>query len=219
MRPSSSNKVSKDLEKLLFINTMDAFDTFIPKLKDVYLITYSDELLNISIDENSLANPVYFYEDYMEALDDFEYISVVAKGEIKITVPDEDTFTFEGRLTFLQWLSMGVIGTYYELSKNDYDYLINYDRLSKQIRSTLKDLPGFLGEEFSDLDFYILDDALHIHEILEHILKKKLVLFPFSNTQAIDLFIDGRDFFNTNKEALTNNIVEKSLKDLKRRAY
>ena len=219
MKPSISNKVSKDLEKLLFINTIDAFELLLPKLKDVYLTTYTNELLSISVDENSLANPLYFYEDYMAAIEDFEYLSIIAKAEIKITVPDEDNFVFEGRLSFLQWLSMGVIGTYYELIKTDYDYLINFQGLSRQIKSALTDLPGFLSEELNELDFYILDDALHIHEIIQNILNKKLVIFPFSNTPAIDLFTEGKDFFNTSKEALTNNIVEKSLKDLKRRAY
>jgi len=219
VKRGSADKVAVDLEKLLFINTLDIFDSFLPKLKEVYLESYTDLLLVDNIEEGSLANPLLFYEEYEEALNNFTYVSVAAKGEVKMLVPDEDNFEFEGRLKFLHWLSIGVINSYYELPINDYNYLINYEKLSKQIKNSLLDLPGFFGEITNDLDFYLVDESLNIHGILQNILNKKLIRFPFSNTQAIELFEDGKGFFNKSKEALTNKIVDKSLEDIKRRAY
>lgn len=219
MRKVSLNKISTSLETILFKNTLEIVGKFVPEIKQKYLETYEDLLLSSNIDEDSLANPKYFYEEYSSALDDFEYVIVRAKGEVAIIVPDIDNFEFKGRLVFLQWLTSGIVGTYYELSRSDYEYLLNYDKLSKQLKSVLIDLPGFMGDDTSDLDFYLVDASLNAHKIFQNILKKTLVLFPFSNIPAIDIFDEGKEFFNGMKDSITNNIIEKSLTDLKRSTY
>lgn len=212
-----TTKLGNDLEKILFNNTLNIFEPYIFKIKKVYLNSFSDTLLSLEIPSDSLANPEFFYEAYSEALDNFTYFTVMSANEIKLRVPDEDNFDYTGRMFFINLLTSGVVGNYLEISSEDYNYLMN-STLSDQLKKTLQELPGFLGDvdsENSYLDFYILDMTIGIHTILQKILKKDLVVFPFSNTPPIDLFTDGIDFFTSIKDTVTDMIVTKSINDFK----
>ena len=65
----------------------------------------------------------------------------------------------------------------------------------------------------------LLDLSLNIHNIIQQILNKKLVVFPFSNTAPIQIFDEGINYFNINKEKLFDKILNKSIDMLKRRSY
>ena len=218
-KSKKQESINKDLERLLFTDTLTELSYFLPKLIDKYVDSFSDLLLNLNIENDSLAKPEYFFDLYKDALETFEYVKPVSNFELKILLPDTDTFEFKNRLGFLQLLTYGFVGSYLELPKRDYDLLMARGDLSKQLMTVLSDLPGILDEEENDLDFYLLDVSLNIHNILQKILDKKLVAFPFSNTAPIELFDDGIQYFNTNKKMLFDNILSKSINMLKRRAY
>jgi hypothetical protein len=216
----SVDDVNTNLVNIIIENTYKIFNTFLPKLKEVYLNTYANELLDIDVNKDSLAKPEYFYTLYSDALDKFNYIEVNSKLEIKFKSPSENSFNFEGKLSFIHILTIGIIGSYIEISREDYTYLVNNLKLSKQINDILLLLPGFLDEdELLETDFYLLDTEYNIHSILEQVLGKKLIAFPFSNMPPIDLFSEGINYFNSKKNELTNMIINKSIEDLKRRSY
>ena len=208
---------STELEKFIFNNTISVYTDFIPKLVDVYKTTYEDLLLSLDVDERSLSKPINFFEDYLKELNEFVYVRPHSKKEIKIVIPSEDTFVFEGRLKFIELLLKGTTSFYYELPVEDYNYLMNKAKLGKKLKEILQELPVFSNEEQTDLDFYILDSSYNIHTILQQILKKELIIFPFSNMQPLDLFDDGINFFNKSTHELDNLITSKSITDLKRR--
>lgn len=211
--------INNDLEKLLFNNTLLEISYFLPKLVDKYIESFSELLLNLDIDNDSLAKPEYFFDSYKEAIETFEYIKPVSKIELKIVLPDTDTFNFKNRLVFIQLLTYGFVGNYLELPKKDYDLLLSRGDLSKQLLEAISTLPSILDEEENDLDFYLLDLSLNIHNIIQQILNKKLVVFPFSNTAPIQIFDEGINYFNINKEKLFDKILNKSIDMLKRRSY
>jgi len=211
--------ISKDLEYLIFTNTILEMSNFLPKLIDKYIDSFSELLLNLNIDGDSLAKPELFFEEYKNALSAFNYIKPISNFELKITLPDVDTFDFKDRLLFIQLLTAGFIGSYLEISKKDYVLLMSRGDLSKKIVNTISTLPSILDEEDNDLDFYLLDTSLNIHNILQQILGKKLIVFPFSNTAPIHIFDDGINYFNANKQDLFDKITSNSITMLKRRSY
>ena len=207
------------INKLILKNCDSILSDFVDNLVKIYLTTYNDVLTDLNVDANSLAQPSFFIEEYKYRLETFDYLNILGNAFIKIKIPDEVSFDFSGRLQFLLLLSNGVIGTYYELSKKDYNELLLRRDLSKKILDILYNLPGILSEESSeDLDFYLLDANYNMHDIFQNILKKTLVIFPFSNTEPIDFFSASVDYYNKHKDSLTAKIVEQAILDFKRGA-
>lgn len=211
--------VHKDLEKLFISNTLEELNYFLPKVINKYIESFSDLLLNLDIDNDSLAKPEYFFDSYKEELENFTFIRPISNLEIKIVLPDVETFNFNNRLFFIQLLTMGFVGSYLEISKKDYDLLITRGDLSKQLIDVLNTLPGILDESDNELDFYILDTSLNVHNILQKILGKNLVVFPFSNTAPVPIFEEGIAYYNSNKQKMFDQILTKSMSMLKRRSY
>lgn len=214
---TSSKKIVTDLNRLILKNCYVYISSFITEIVDIYLDTYQDIFSDLLIDEASLAKPEYFLDDYKKSLTIFSYITNVGSNYIKFKVPSEDTYEFNGRLKFLELLQNGFVGTYYELSINDYNALLLRKDLSKKLVEILYSLPGILSEDVTmDLDFYLLDEKYNVHEIFQKILGKNLIIFPFSNFPPVDLFSRGEEYFNNSKDRMTPKIIEQAILDLKR---
>ena len=210
--------ISKIFEDIIRKNITQIFSSiFLPKLIDVYLETYKKSLQDLEVSSDSLANPEYFFEDYKNALNDFNYINFFNKYEFKFTLPDEDTFNFSGRLTFLNILNTCIFGDFYELPIQDYLYLLNRKDIGSSIKESLLDLhPISDSNNITEFDFLLIDSNIKLLPIVEQILNKKLVYFPFSNQPPIDIFSEGKIYFEDHSAGLINEIISKSIDDLKR---
>lgn len=212
-----SISVTNKLEVIIAEQTYSTYEKFIPDLINVYLDTYNDVLLSLDIDQDSLAKPELFYDSYKIALKDFKYLSNLSRYEIKISVPAEDSFDFSGKLLFLKLLVEGITGMYYEIPRKDLEYLLIDSDLSESIKNILGNLVIIASpDEASDTDFCLLPANYNIHNILNKVLRRELVVFPFSNFSPVDLFTDGINYFNSQKEFLTKLIISKSLISFKR---
>jgi len=211
----TSKKVGKDLESKLGLSISGAFTNFLPKLIEVYLDTYDEDLSGVVTDKDSLANPDFFYDDYKEALENFEYLD--EEEELSIRIPTEDTFVFEGRLSFIQLLVNGTAGKYLELSQIDYDTLKNNNELDSKVKRVIRDLPAFFDSATpKDLRFYLLHTRGTLYKTIESILDKKLVTFPFSNSSPIYLFDAGIKFFEDSMDDLIDEAIDDAIKEVKR---
>jgi len=205
-----SVKVAKNLEKNLGSAISDVFLDKLDDLIDSYMDTYDEELASVITDKESLANPDYFYDDYKEALEDFDYVEEENDGLI-IRIPSEDTFDFGGRLNFIALLVHGTAGKYLELPEAEHDQLVNSKDLDKNLRKSIRRLPPFFDSNTpKELRFYLLQTTRGgLYKTVENILGRKLVVFPFSNTSSIDLFGPSIKFFEENiynmfEEAIDN---------------
>ncbi len=211
----TSKKIGKGLESNLGHSIVKVFSKFIPDLIEVYLDTYDDDLSSIVTDKDSLANPSFFYDDYKEALENFDYID--EDDELLIRIPTEDTFDFEGRLSFIKLLINGTAGKYLELSQTDHDNLKNDKGLDDKIKRIIRDLPAFFDSDTpKDLRFYLLHTRGTLYKTVESILGKKLITFPFSNSSPIYLFDDGIKFFEDIMNDLIGEAIDDSIRKVKR---
>ncbi len=213
-------KLAKDLAKKLSFAIPIATESFFEDLKEVYLDSYEEELTGIVTNKDSLANPEFFYEDYEEALNNFEYMKGLGTLNLKPIIPTEDTFNFEGRLGFLKLLVNGVSGKYIELPQIDYDMLKSSKSVDDRIKRMLSNLPEFFDSETpKELRFYLIGTRSSLYKTVQSILGKKLVIFPFSNSPPIPLFDEGIKFFESKRSGLDNIInivIDDSITSIKR---
>lgn len=214
-----NNKLGSVLNKEITNEIVRSFNDFLPKLIDTYLDTYDNTLRSSVIDKNSLANPEYFYDDYAQALRDFKYLSLQDDG-ISISIPTEDTFNFKGRLSFIEVLTHGIVGSYLELPQTDYDILKSNKNMDDKIKKFIKDLPSFSDSSTpKELSFYLIPEKNQLYKIIEELLGKTLVNFPFSNASPINIFEDGVKFFEDNLDNLLNTSIDDSIKVVERSTY
>jgi len=201
------------LRKVIASNLLLEANKFKESLIEVYLDSYDKLLSEIVVDKDSLANPIYFVQDYKKALDNFKYFEsdVEDVSTFRYRIPTEDTFDFSGRLGFLKLLINGVVGTYYELPQPDYIKLV--DTISgDRFREYVASMPKFFDDDTpEELRFYLLYYVEDLHKIVSTILGKKLVVFPFSDTEPIDIFEDGIEYFELNIDKLINKIIQNSI--------
>ncbi len=210
-----SNKISNILPKYIEME----FEKFLPTLKDTYLDTYDKELSATVTDRNSLANPEYFYDDYKDALEDFEYTSSSSdeEGTITFYIPSEDTFDFSGRMGFIQLIVNGTSGKYYELSQEDFEILSRSRDIDEKVKRVIYNLPEFFTSTTpKEFRFYLVPSTGNLYKTIQGILGKKLILFPFSNKAPINIFEDGEDLFEDKIEDIISEAIDKALKEVKR---
>jgi hypothetical protein len=209
-------QVSRDLEGNFAKNTSKSLSKFLPDLIEVYLDTYDTDLSNIVTDKDSLAKPIYFYDEYKQALENFSYID--EEDDLLLRIPTEDTFNFAGRLRFVELLVHGIAGKYLELPQEDYDVLKSKKDIDDKLKRVIMDLPPFFDPSTPrELRFYLLHTRGTLYKIVEAILGKRLVVFPFSNSAPINLFDDGIAFFEDNVNTIIEKAIDSSIKEVTRR--
>ncbi|MBV5346628.1 hypothetical protein JZU46_00125 [bacterium] len=204
------------LRKLILANIFIEATKFKETLITHYLDSYSNLLVDLVTDKESLSNPEYFYMDYKKELEAFSYFDDVTDiEEFAFRTPTEDTFNLEDRLSFIKLLINGVAGDYYELPEADYNKLqlvVGGDRF----REYLSNMPKFFNDDTpQELRFYLLYHHEDLYRIVRQILSKNLVLFPFSNTPPIDLFGGSILFFEKELEGIINKSIATSINFIK----
>lgn len=210
-------KLSK-LNNNLFSELIKQFEYIFNDNKDDLIEIYSDSyfeyLSPVVTDKNSLAQPEYFYDDYMDVLSNFNFIDN-SEGYIKVMIPSVDNFDFSGSLKVLKLIVNGIAGSYLELPQFDMDEL-KVSKLDDKTKRVLFDLPKFFSTNTpKKLRFYLLQKRGKLPKIIQAVLDKKLVEFPFSNTPPIDIFEAGNDYFLNNIDSWLHNTIETSIKNLK----
>jgi len=166
---------------------------YIVVIQDKAVELYEDMLFGIVDVEGSLAYPENFIDLFITRIEEFEYIN--EDDDFILEIPNNETFDFSGELIILQLIFEGILDDFVELPEVDALYLINESTLSIEEISAIEMLPGNTDEDGNiDIQFRLIESSSSIIEVIENILGKKLVEFPFSNSEPILLFEELEDF-------------------------
>ena len=78
-------------------------------------------------------------------------------------------------------------------------------------------MPKFFSEDTpSENRLYLLGYEEKLHKIVSTILRKDLIMFPFSNTPPINLFSEGISFFENTIDGVINRVIDDSINFIKR---
>jgi hypothetical protein len=175
------------------------FESVIPYIKKVIIDRYNEELVDVVMDVNSKANPSLYLDEFVERLDDFEYIEEVG-SMVTLIVPDENNFDFSGRLRVLEMIMQGLSGLHVEMTEED--YLTVFGR--RPINEDVLDDNTPIKERV-----YIIRYNDRVREIEERF-NKKFTMYPFSNTPPVNLLSAADEFVEENMDRWIEEVLEES---------
>lgn len=188
--------INKRLEEKLEVVAPDIIQAIVDK--------YDEELVDIVTDRNSKTNPNLYREEFVDRLESSSLIIKDADNKISIVVPDMENFDFSGRLRVIKTIMEGLAGVYVEMNEEDYKLVfgkrpINEDTLDDYIPAKER--------------IYLIRYSAKIRKV-EKDLKRKFVIYPFSNTAPIEILVAGDDFVNENIESWIDEVLKISQKDI-----
>lgn len=193
------SNVSSIIKEKLYKNFMTAADQIKKRIIEEY-----DELINSIDDPDSKANPALYREDFIERLDNFAFIKISGES-VSINVPDMETFDFSGRLKILEVIMNGISGNYIEMDAKDF----------KSIFTRTPFTPDSTGSrDLSEEDIYLIKYNENISNIEKH-LRKKFVVYPFSNMPPFDVLEKGKIFVEDNMDKWIKNTLKEVQDNLK----
>jgi hypothetical protein len=197
---SIKSKIVKNLRDTIKSYLLkDLQSNCIPEIKKIILEDYNALLVGRVTDIKSRTAPDEYLEDFTNRLNTFEYIKMV-DGEVKLEVPDIDTFDFSGRLRVIQDILEGTVGNYIEVDM-------------KQLEMLYKKAPVTL--DYVDASLPPKERIIKLRKTSDVIRRMKsnnleIVDYPFSNTPPIDIFSRASEQV---KRKLLNFSIEKSIKE------
>lgn len=197
-----SSKPVKDMGVLVKEQLLTTFTKEIEHIKKVIMNVYDSTTLSTNTSKGSKINLSNIRESFIEALNEFEYIKI--SKSVELSVPDMETFNFSknANLKILKTVLEGISGTYVEVTGKDYEGIYGKKVISEES----------LDESFSPSEtIYLLRYTQQVRNA-ETKLKKKFVLYPFSNLPPIRLFEEGSKFTSNN----INYWIKTSIKEAQR---
>lgn len=150
---------------------------YIPTIQNIILQEYDIELTGSVTDRKSKTNPIYYRDEFEQALLDFEY---VGQGSIKLTTPETDNFNWnQGRLKIIENILEGTSGIYVEIDEEQYIAMYGKRPIIQPFDKTVP-----------------LKERIYIVRLTGDVRRRwaqtypkdKIVRFPFSNQPPIDIF-------------------------------
>jgi len=178
---------------------------YIPQIENIILQTYDTELVGRVTDRKSRTNPIYYRDEFQQALRDFEWTKT-KKGKTILSTPEVNTFDWnQGRLRILENILEGMIGTFIEVDEEQYIAL--YDK-KPNIQPFDKAVP--LKERI-----YLLrwSGALN-RRWFEIYPRDELVRYPFSNTPPIDIFATANEYVNEHMRKWIDEALKQAQKEI-----
>lgn len=152
----------------------------IPEIQDMIMQEYDAELVGKVSDRRSRTNPIFYREEFLDALFNFEYIRE-GMDSTTFILPDETNFPWnQGRLRIIQGIIEGTFGSYVEVDEEQYVGLFEKRPVSVQPYDN-----SVSRKERIYLVRYSVDVQRRERQKFG---KKVLVPYPFSNTPPIRLF-------------------------------
>lgn len=201
------NKVEKliDLINEIYVDNLET--RYIPEIKAIIMQEYDVELTGKVTDRGSRTNPIYYRDEFVEALDDFEFI-IVDREEVTLTIPEVDNFNWtQGRLHIIENILEGAIGTYVELDEAQYIKLYGKRPVIQPFDKTVP-----IKERI-----YLLRYSPDLNRRWrENFPRDELIKYPFSNTPPIDIFLEANRYVMENRQSWINNSIKQARKEITR---
>ncbi len=198
-------KEIKTLEKLLRDELYEKFTIAKEGIIDVVMREY-DSSLTIN-DRNSKSNPEFYRDDFIERLENFNYIEE-SGDTIKFTVPTMNNFDFSGRLKVIEQIMEGTVGIYVEVNTEDYEKMFGKKILSREPLDT--SVPK------RDLIYLMrYNSKVRNTELAAFDRRNYLVRYPFSNTPPILILDKAEKFIDENMNKWVKEAANKATKKFK----
>ena len=178
---------------------------YIPLIQKMILDQYDSDLVGVVTDRRSRTNPMFYREEFKNALEDFNYLKT---GDLSTTIviPDMDNFPFEkGRLGIIKTVLTGVIGVFAEVTAEQYITLFG----KRPIKEDPYDNTVSAKERV-----YLIRYTQELQRLEYKVFRgPTLVRYPFSNMPPIRIFDPANKFVEDNVELWTEEIVKIAIKE------
>lgn len=202
--------IPKEITKTVKSTILDDFMKYVDEIKLQAYEIYKDLLFGTVYEDGSLANPENFYELYAERVDNFEYLN--EETPFTLEIPNNDTFDFSDGLGILQLIIEGVIGDFFELPEMLLQEVYSSNRIDNEDIAYLNTLPGNISDNvLPEVQFRLIPTDDYLVDIIQNIVDRDLVLFPFSNTPPVPIFEELEQFVQDNLDTWISGTISSSL--------
>lgn len=192
-----------DLIQETYVFNLETY--YIPIIQNIILEEYDIELTGRVTDRRARTNPVYYRDEFGDALMNFEWIDESGNAT-KLTVPETDTFNWrQGRLRIIENIVEGTIGRFMEVDGEQ--YVAMYDK-PPVIQPFDKTVPR--KERIYTLR--ITGDTRRRWR--NAFPRKGIVEYPFSNQPPIDLFDTANRYVEDNIKSWISEAIKESQKEI-----
>jgi hypothetical protein len=201
-------KTVKEIDMMIserFTENLEIYN--IPVIKDIILATYDNELSGRVTDRRARTNPMYYRDEFAEALDNWEWTDT-GTGFTKLITPATDTFNWnQGRLRIIENIVEGTIGKFVEVDEEQYVAMFNkrpilqpFDRaVPRKERIYLLRLSSNLRRRWRETSP-----------------RKGWVEYPFSNTSPTDIFYEADQYVMENMQGWINETIKEVTREVGR---
>ena len=191
MVDSTFKTIVRNLPKYILGNIQDIImEEHVPELIDMIMADYDAELISRVTDRRSRTNPLYYRDEFTEALENFDWITGEGNSR-KFLVPSMTNFNFnQGRLHIIQNVLEGTIGVYVEADETQYVQMYGKRPTFAPYDKTVP----------VKQRMYLLKYNSDVKRRERQKFGRSNVLprYPFSNSPAIDLFGPTQDYVQEN---------------------
>lgn len=190
-----AEELNKKIQELYIFN----LETYhIPTMQNIILQEYDIELTGRVTNRKSKTNPIYFRDEFEEALLNFDYFDT-SQGAVKLTTPEMDNFDWnQGRLRIIENILEGTVGLHVEIDEEQ--YIAMYDK-RPIIQPFDRTVP--------------LKRRIYIIRLTGDVRRRwrqayprdQIVRFPFSNQPPIDIFEAGSKYVEENIKDWINEAI------------
>jgi hypothetical protein len=179
----------------------------IPEYIDSIMDEYDSELVGPVTDRRSKTNPLYYRDEFREALENYNYVTVEGKTT-RISLPDMETFPWTiGRLRVIENILEGIIGIYIEVDEEQYVALYTKRPLIEPYDKTVA----------RKQRIYLLKFNSNLNRLwATKFPKDRPVRYPFSNMPSIDIFSGPNTMFVEELQEWLPRVINKKSKEISR---
>ena len=177
------------------------------EVNDYIMELYDDLLISPVADRNSRANPLYYRDEFVERLNNFERIEVFGDA-VNFIVPSMDNFDFSGRLKMTENIMDGTAGVYIEVDGKQYESLFP-NKKPPVVEALDRSVP-------KSRMIYLVKHSYGLEKRWKSIFPKtRMVMFPFSNVPPIRLFEYTNDFVDERLDKWIDEAVDNTADEFK----
>lgn len=197
-------KIVNTYKKSTKKNVISRLELATTEVIDFIMKLYDDMLIGPVIDVNSKTNPAHYRDEFLERLNNFEYIEDFG-DVINFVVPSMDNFNFSGRLKIIENIMDGTSGVYIEIDGKQYEMLFP-NKKPPIVEALDRSVP-------KNRMIYLVKYNYGLGKIWRTVFpRKKMVRFPFSNSPPIRVFEDANTFVDDNLDKWINEAVGNTTK-------
>ena len=163
----------------------------IPQVKEMIKDNYNEKLMGI-VPEGSLGRPEDFYDQFMEKLNEFQFLKEDGANS-EFNIPDRETFNFGQDLSFLQHVMEGMTGFYYLIPIGTYRLL------------------GYTPPDLRQSLYLVREDDPLMDDVRRILGDTFLEPYAFSNSPPINVFEGVEEYVDSVHE----DFIERALAEAK----